>query len=116
RGLHGGWACASGLAFYGECELRYVGEGDESGGVRKLGGNTSPQTVFGGLYRQALVFDRYGYLYLMDGGGEGKIVLLDPQYHVVHDPFASNLGDYAAAAGGLAFAQDGSGGTTADRK
>ena len=101
------------MAFSPAGELHYVGEGDECGGVRKLAGNTSPQTVFGGLYRQALVFDRDGYLYLMDGGGEGKIVLLDPQYHVVHDPFASNLGDYAAAAGGLAFAQDGSGGTTA---
>ncbi|HYX82028.1 MAG TPA: putative Ig domain-containing protein [Gemmatimonadales bacterium] len=65
----------------------------------------------GRLY--GLAFDRDGYLYVARGKQSGnqwivEILLLDPQYHVVQDPFASSDLDGTAFLG-LAFARSSSG-------
>lgn len=57
-------------------------------------------------------FDRDGYMYVVliiphDGGVDQKILLFDPQYHLVRDPFAQ-VGDHFADSRfiDLAFARD----------
>ena len=68
-----------------------------------------PQLVFRGTPTLgAPVFDRDGFLYVANPG-LGRVILLDPDFHVVQDPFARS---YQGGSSALAFLRDATGAET----
>jgi DNA-binding beta-propeller fold protein YncE len=71
--------------------------------------NGVPQLVFRGTPTLgALAFDRDGFLYVANPG-LGRVILLDPDFHVVQDPFARS---YQGGSSVLAFLRDANGAVT----
>ena len=103
------------MAFSPAGELHYTAE--PCAGVFKLSGNTTPKRVFDAPMVGALAFDRDGYLYILNGMDGGRVMILDPQYRVKEDVWASRLGHNAGRSGfnGLAFARDRASGNTLPR-
>lgn len=108
------------LAFSPAGELHYT----DGSSLLKLSNNRSVRLVehIGFDNLRYLAFDRDGFLYVSLQGQYGsltgsanasRVVLLDPQYRIVHDPFAF-VDDHFGITNvrGLAFARDASGAAT----
>jgi hypothetical protein len=78
------------------------------GDVYKLVGGAPVRVIQRSGFSEGLAFDVDGYLYLADGS-IGKILLYDPTYILVHDPFA---GTNLAGPLNLVFGRDAGGATT----
>ncbi len=93
------------LAFSPAGELHFT---NLFGDVYKLVGGAPIRVVQRLGFSEGLAFDIDGYLYLADGS-VGKILLYDPAYNLVNDPFA---GTNLAGPLNLVFGRDAGGGTT----
>ena len=78
------------------------------GDVYKLVGGAPVRVIQRSGFSEGLAFDVDGYLYLADGS-IGKILLYDPSYALVNDPF---IGTNLAGPLNLVFGRDASGTTT----
>jgi len=93
------------LAFSPAGELHFT---NLFGDVYKLVGGAPVRVIQRSGFSEGLAFDVDGYLYVADGS-VGKILLYDPAYNLVNDPFA---GTNLAGPLNLVFGRDASGGTT----
>ncbi len=93
------------LAFSPAGELHFT---NLFGDVYKLVGGTPVRVIQRSGFSEGLAFDVDGYLYLADGS-VGKILLYDPNYVLVNDPF---VGTNLAGPLNLVFGRDAGGVTT----
>lgn len=100
-----------GLAFSpaGELHFTKVVNAANLEAVYKLDAGNIPQVVIQApAFIEGLAFDEDGYLYIANGF-LGKVLLYDPNYQLVNDPFAiSNMGGPLS----IVFGRDGSGAMT----
>lgn len=95
------------LAFSPAGELHFT---NLFGDVYKVVGGVPVRVIQRSGFSEGLAFDVDGYLYLADGS-VGKILLYDPNYNLVNDPF---IGTNLAGPLNLVFGRD-AGGATTDR-
>jgi hypothetical protein len=93
------------LAFSPGGELHFT---NLFGDVYKIVNGAPVRVIQRSGFSEGLAFDVDGYLYLADGS-VGKILLYDPAYTLVHDPFA---GTNLAGPLNLVFGRDAGGATT----